>query len=167
LNKEQGEARIKKLQDELKDLPNRPRSPLITEFFYEVYRYMLNPALSHYMVTVQKILLKYPKWEDSVKFVWSSGEFDFISEYALYLEFLNELSDLGEHIFKFEKPEGSESESRSLNAVSPAQIRFYRKWSGVLQGSIPLDGLKLKIPKIHSKKLMSLKVDQDSTVQFR
>lgn len=163
LNTKQGKEQIAKLNNELKDLSNRPRSPLITEFFYEVYRYMINPALTNYMVTVQRILLKYPKWEDSFKFLWSNrGDIDFVSQYALYLEFLNELSDLGEHIFKFEKPEGSESESRSLNAVSPAQIRFYRKWSGVLQGSVPLNELKLKTPKIRLPKLLSEKADRDS-----
>nr|UIW13870.1 MAG: RNA-dependent RNA polymerase [Rhizoctonia solani mitovirus 88] len=162
LNTKQGKAQIAKLENEFNALSNRPQSPLITEFFYEVYRYMINPALANYMVTVQRILLKYPKWEDSFRFMWSSrGDIDFVSQYALYLEFLNELSDLGEHIFKFEKPEGSESENRSLNAVSPAQIRFYRKWSGVLQGSVPLNELKLKTPKIRHRELMSSKSDRD------
>lgn len=155
--------RLEKLQNELKDLENRPKNKLVTEFFYEVYRYMLNPALSHYMVTVQRILLKYPKWEDSFRFMWSArGDIDFISQYALYTEFLAELSNLGEHIFKFEKPEGSESENRSLNAVTPSQIRFYRKWSGVLQGSVPLNELKLKTPKIRPPRLASSREDRSS-----
>lgn len=161
LNDKQGKVRLARLTEELGSLPNRPvlRADVL-EFFYEVYRYVLNPALSHYMVTLQRILLKYPKWEDSFKFMFSQrGDIDFISQYALYIEFLKELSDLGEHIFKFEKPEGSVAESRSLNAVSPAQIRFYRKWSGVLQGSVPIAELKLKTPKIRPQKLMSMRSD--------
>nr|WAY16588.1 putative RNA-dependent RNA polymerase [Rhizoctonia solani mitovirus 111] len=163
LNTKQGKAQIAKIVSELKDLENRPRNETITEFFYEVYRYMLNPALANYMVTVQRILLKYPKWEDSFRFMFSQrGDIDFVSQYALYLEFLKDLSELGEHIFQFEKPEGSESESRSLNAVSPANIRFYRKWSGVLQGSVPLNELKLKTPKIQQQRFRSELPNQDS-----
>jgi hypothetical protein len=155
-------AKLAKLQNELKDLEALKRDKATAvEFFYEVYRYVLNPALANYMITCQKTLAKFPKWDDSFKFMWSQrGDLDFISQYALYLEFLSDLSALGEHIFKFEKPEGSESESRSLNAVSPAQIRYFRKWSGVLQGSVPLNELKLKTPKIRPAKLRNGRLDE-------
>lgn len=152
---------LEKWESELKDLPNLPvKKDLALEFFYEVYRFVVNPGLANYMVTVQRTLMKFPKWEEPFEFLWSSrDDIDFISQYALYLEFLHDLSVLGEHIFKFEKPEGSEGVSRSLSAVTPAQIRYFRKWSGVLQGSVPIDGLKLKVPKIKGLPLMSQRFD--------
>jgi len=167
LSIKQADKRLAKLQKQLKDLGSlQRRKDSVLEFFYEVYRYSINPALANYMLKCQMVLAKFPQWEDSFKFMWSNrGDIDFISQYALYCEFLNDLSELGEHIFKFEKPEGSESESRSLNAVTPAQIRYYRRWSGVLQGSVPLNELKLKTPKIKPLRLTSERVDPTANVE--
>lgn len=154
---------LAKWDNDLKDLPSLPvKKDLAIEFFYEVFRFVINPGLSTYHVTVQKTLNTFPKlWEDPFKFMWSDrGDLDFISQYALYLEFLGEISKLGEHIFKFSKPEGSEGISRSLSAVTPAQIRYFRKWSGVLQGSVPINELKLKVPKIKDIALMSNRLDE-------
>nr|WPH57538.1 putative RNA-dependent RNA polymerase [Rhizoctonia solani mitovirus 128] len=154
---------LAKLTSDLKDLPSLPvKKDLAIEFFYEVFRYVINPGLATYMVTVQKTLQTFPKlWEDPFRFMWSDrGDLDFISQYALYLEFLGEISKLGEHIFKFQKPEGSEGISRSLSAVTPAQIRYFRKWSGILQGSVPINELKINVPKIKDVTLMSNKIDE-------
>lgn len=155
-------SQIAKLTKQLKDLKDLPKdSKKYTEFFYEVYRHVINPALANYMVTCMETLAKFPDWANSFKLIMSNRDsLDFVSHYALYIEFLHDLSLLGEHIFKFEKPEGSEAESRSLNAVTPAQIRFFRKWSGVLQGSVPINELKLKVPKIKSKSLLSSRLDE-------
>jgi hypothetical protein len=155
-------SKIAKLTKQLKDLKDLPKnSQKYIEFFYEVYRHVINPALANYMVTCMETLAKFPNWANSFKLIMSNRDsLDFVSQYALYIEFLHDLSLLGEHIFKFEKPEGSEAESRSLNAVTPAQIRFFRKWSGVLQGSVPINELKLKVYKIKSKSLLSSRLDE-------
>lgn len=120
-----------------------------TDFFYEVWYRVISQAFTDYQYAVQDILKLFPKeWahRGGTPALWVPYfmEQGFFGLYGSYLNWLRDSAKLGEHIFSMSKPEGLEGFSRSINAVTPIQIRFYRRWSGLLQGSINLNGLYLK-----------------------
>jgi hypothetical protein len=126
------------------------------DFFYEVYDRVINTAFSNYEVAVNQILRKFPSWVETYKVV-SSPDVSFFKLYATYIEYIRDCATLGENIFKFSKPDGLEGFSSSLNSVTPVQIRFYRKWSGLIQGSINLQGVYLKTRK--RERILSSRLD--------
>jgi hypothetical protein len=65
---------------------------------------------------------------------------DFFTMYVELITLLREQSKLGIHAFELSRPDGAEG-AESNRGLTPAQIRFYRRWSGMVQGVLPLDSL--------------------------
>lgn len=60
--------------------------------------------------------------------------------YVAMVKLLREQSLLGIHTFALSRPEGAEGAESNIG-LTPAQLRFYRRWSGIVQGVLPLDSL--------------------------
>lgn len=72
------------------------------------------------------------------------GEYGFFHRYWDVLRALDELASASPAVLEFERPDGSEGIALGYNAVTPVQIRYYRLWSGVVQGVSPLLSLSVK-----------------------
>lgn len=70
--------------------------------------------------------------------------YSFFHRYWDVLRALEELASISPAVLEFERPEGLEGISQSYQAVTPVHIRYYRLWSGVLQGNTPLMNLGVK-----------------------
>lgn len=72
------------------------------------------------------------------------GSYGFFHRYWDVLRALDELATASPAVLEFERPDGSEGVALGYNAVTPVQIRYYRLWSGVVQGASPLLSLSVK-----------------------
>jgi hypothetical protein len=73
------------------------------------------------------------------------GGYGFFHRYWDTLQALDELASVSPAVLSFERPEGDEGVALSYGAVTPVQIRYYRLWSGVLQGTQGLEHLSVNL----------------------
>ncbi|QDW65415.1 putative RNA-dependent RNA polymerase [Rhizoctonia solani mitovirus 25] len=81
-------------------------------------------------------------------------EYGFFHRYWDTLLALDELASLSPASLEFSRPEGDEGIALGYNSVTPAQVRYYRLWSGILQGNSPLLSLSLRTPKVTPTKVV-------------
>jgi len=100
------------------------------------------PSIGRVMLDATAVINKLPGWKTSFDYFVVR---DFFELYYEYLLALTDLAKIGKHVFRFERPTGLEGGAvgRSINSVTPAQIRFYRKWSGIIQGSVDANNIAL------------------------
>ena len=72
------------------------------------------------------------------------ASYGFFHRYWDVLKALEELALISPATLEFERPGGLEGISMDYNAVTPVHLRYYRLWSGVLQGNSPLLNLGVK-----------------------
>jgi hypothetical protein len=70
--------------------------------------------------------------------------YGFFHRYWDTLQALDELASISPAVLEFERPTGDEGIAASYGAVTPTQIRYYRLWSGVMQGTQGLDPLSVQ-----------------------
>lgn len=75
----------------------------------------------------------------------SPDAYGFFHRYWDTLQALDELASISPAVLEFERPEGDEGVSLSYGAVTPVQIRYYRLWSGLLQGTEKLSDLAINL----------------------
>jgi len=99
-------------------------------------------AIMRVMNDATEVINRLPGWRTSFDYFVVR---DFFELYYEYLNSLWILARIGNHIFRFERPTGLEGgdSGRSINSVTPAQIRMYRRWSGIIQGSIDANNISL------------------------
>lgn len=68
-----------------------------------------------------------------------SGE-SFYELYVALIQSLRQFSAIGLHHFSLARPEGSEGSETNM-LVTPQAIRFYRAWSGIVQGALPIESM--------------------------
>jgi hypothetical protein len=69
----------------------------------------------------------------------------FYTWYFKFIQALEALSLASPAVLAFSKPQGREGFSGSIDAVTPVHMRYYRIWSGVIQGSLPFATTKWDI----------------------
>lgn len=106
-----------------------------------LWRSLLGPSIGRIFQTATTVNAKFPAWK--VKFDPWVQQAEFFELYFEYLEALREISLVGNHVFSLTRPDGLEGTSVSPHKVTPQQIRFFRKWSGVIQGAVPLDHIQI------------------------
>jgi hypothetical protein len=106
-----------------------------------LWRGLLGPSIGEIFKTATTVNAKFPAWK--VKFDPWVQQSEFFELYFEYLEALREISMVGNHVFSLTRPDGLEGTSVSPHKVTPRQIRFFRKWSGVIQGAVPLDHIQI------------------------
>jgi len=75
----------------------------------------------------------------------SKISYGFFQRYWDFLMTLEDLASASPSVINFSRPEGLEGVSQSQSAVTPLHLRYYRLWSGIIQGSLPVLGLGLKL----------------------
>lgn len=73
--------------------------------------------------------------------------YGFFHRYWDTLQALDELASVSPAVLEFERPMGDEGVALKYGAVTPTQIRYYRLWSGVMQGTQGLQDLAIN-PKV-------------------
>lgn len=71
--------------------------------------------------------------------------YGFFQRYWDFLVTLEDLASASPSVINFSRPEGLEGVSQSQSAVTPLHLRYYRLWSGIIQGSLPVLGIGLKL----------------------
>lgn len=117
-----------------------PAEPMLAAM-NTLWRGLLGPSIGKIFQTATQVNAKFPAWKVKLD-PWVTTA-DFYEVYFAYLEALREMSLVGNHVFSLSRPDGLEGTSVSPHKVTPAQIRFYRKWSGVIQGAVPLDHIRM------------------------
>nr|WAY16613.1 putative RNA-dependent RNA polymerase [Binucleate Rhizoctonia mitovirus 5] len=125
-----------------------PSEPKIAAF-NTLWRGLLGPSIGKIFQISLKINQKFPAWK--VQFDPWMRQAEFYELYFEYLEALREISLMGNHVFELRRPEGLEGISTNPNKVTPQQIRFYRKWSGVIQGAVPLEHIQVSSGALHRR----------------
>nr|WAY16589.1 putative RNA-dependent RNA polymerase [Rhizoctonia solani mitovirus 112] len=131
-------------------------------FFFVLFHLLYGRYLSDYGHVVRLVLadmrglagvldiLPNSVFLDSPKLIISQsleehGElYGFFHRYWDVLKALEEMAMISPAVLEFERPEGSEGISADYNTVTPVHLRYYRMWSGVLQGNNPLMNLGVK-----------------------
>jgi hypothetical protein len=126
----------------------KPEEPQIAAF-NALWRGLLGPSIGRIMKTSLDVNQKFPAWQ--VQFNPWQRQAEFYELYFEYLEALREISLCGNHVFELRRPEGVEGIALNPNKVTPQQIRFYRKWSGVIQGAVPLEHIQLTSGVLHRR----------------
>jgi hypothetical protein len=126
----------------------KPGEPQIAAF-NALWRGLLGPSIGKIMKTSLDVNQKFPAWQ--VQFNPWQRQAEFYELYFEYLEALREISLCGNHVFELRRPEGVEGIALNPNKVTPQQIRFYRKWSGVIQGAVPLEHIQLTSGVLHRR----------------
>jgi hypothetical protein len=102
----------------------KPSEPQLAAF-NTLWRTLLGPKIGDIWLTCLQVAKKFPAWK--VEFDPWVQKADFYELYFHYLEALREISKIGNHVFKLERPEGAEGMAGNPNLVLPYQIRFFRK----------------------------------------
>lgn len=80
--------------------------------------------------------------------------YGFFHRYWDTLQALDELASISPAVLSFEKPAGDEGLALSYGALTPIHIRYYRLWSGVMQGTQSLLDLNVNPKNVVAKGLM-------------
>jgi hypothetical protein len=100
----------------------------LTEFYRVLVELLYEPIKKRMFVDLGKLFDSLP-----------SPQTEFFEMYILIIEILKGHSLLGTHSFELSRPDGAEGQE--TQALTPSQIRFFRRWSGIVQGVLPLDSL--------------------------
>lgn len=124
-------------------------------FYSALWTALYGPALASYMDVVNDALFNIEamggKHRSSSMLVLPSfvntankESYGFFHRYYDFITSLESLALASPAALSFERPEGSEGFSGSIDAVTPIHIRYYRMWAGVIQGTLPLQDVGLK-----------------------
>lgn len=75
----------------------------------------------------------------------SKISYGFFQRYWDFLVTLEDLASASPSVINFSRPDGLEGVAQNNTAVTPLHLRYYRLWSGIIQGSLPVLGLGMKI----------------------
>lgn len=128
----------------------------LVEWYGALWAVLYGPAIDSYLEVVRDACFNIEamggKHRGSSMLVLTSfvnkenkESYGFFHRYFDFISTLEELAKASPAVLSFERPEGSEGIAQSLNAVTPIHLRYYRLWSGVIQGMVPLTGIGLNI----------------------
>lgn len=141
--------------------PNLPENyeASVRAFYELLWNRLYGPALAGYHETVRDVcfnveamagkhrgnsMLVLPSFHS----LESKVSYGFFQRYWDFLGSLEDLATASPSVINFSRPEGLEGVSQSQSAVTPLHLRYYRLWSGIIQGSLPVLGLGLKTDRV-------------------
>jgi hypothetical protein len=114
-----------------KDFRDLPLNHAYKDFFDRFFLIALRPSLLTSHADMNKIM-SFPLSDEEQE--WDGERAHMLFMHLIRI--LGELAIFSDSVFKFARPEGIEGKELSRDEVTPAKLRFYRKWSGLFQGSV-------------------------------
>jgi hypothetical protein len=127
----------------------------ISEFYSVLWSELYGPAIAAYLDVTRDCLFNIEamggKHRSSSMLVLPSfvntankESYGFFHRYYDFITSLESLALASPAALSFERPEGAEGFSQSIDAVTPIHLRYYRQWAGVIQGTLPLEDVGMK-----------------------
>lgn len=104
----------------------------------------LKALANRYMLIANSDQLVLRPTRKSITQAGDPNAYGFFHRYWDTLQSLDELASISPAVLEFSRPDGSEGVALGYGAVTPTQIRYYRLWSGVMQGTQGLEDLSVK-----------------------
>jgi len=128
----------------------------VEAFYGLLWSKLYGPAIAGYLETARDVLFNVEAMAGkhrgnsmlvlpSFHSVDSKISYGFFQRYWDFLVTLEDMASASPSVINFSRPEGLEGVSQSQSAVTPLHLRYYRLWSGIIQGSLPVLGLGLKM----------------------